>query len=100
MDQARWLIILSVVVVMSTILALLHRFSDKGPQIVAPIESPAEFFPKKNSEPALDSKLPAVSRPIQKIRYSKPPSHSFSVETRAEFTKEGELIKDKGKIIK
>ncbi len=100
MDQARWLIVLSVVVVMSTVLSLLHHFSEKSPKTIVNIDNPAKISTQKSSEPYLDSKVPGVARPIRKIRYSKPPSHVFSVETRTEFTKENELIKDKGKIIK
>ncbi|MEW6713278.1 MAG: hypothetical protein AB1403_25885, partial [Candidatus Riflebacteria bacterium] len=85
---------------MSSILSLLHHFSEKNPKTIVPIENPAKISTQKSSVPHLDSKVPGVARPIQKIRYSKPPSHAFSVETRTEFTKENELIKDKGKIIK
>lgn len=96
MDQARWLVVFSVVVMMIVSLSLLHRFSQVEKVEVAPAT------PGKTAAASWQSQSQSSSRPVAnsgKIRYSKPPAHVFSVENSAKFAEEQEQMKDKGKII-
>lgn len=98
MDQARWIVIFSVVVCMVATLTLLQRYAPKS---MAVIEKP---------EVADVAQMP-VARPVDKsissgktinygqIRYPEPPVHVFSVGNAAETAKEAELMSDDGKII-
>lgn len=99
MDQARWLVVFSVAVAMITTLTLLHRYStpDDADAVVNPgVQS--EEIPAWQNDASGSENSDTPIRP-EKIKYSKPPGHVFSVENPSKFHQEEEEMKDKGDIL-
>ncbi|MDD3147098.1 MAG: hypothetical protein PHD82_07335 [Candidatus Riflebacteria bacterium] len=97
MDQARWLIVLSVIICMTASLALLQRFAGQ-PDIPA---GSSEVFSQELVETPVASVLPEVAAgtaaPVT-IRYPEPPAHIFSVPGHADAQNESAAFRDQGKI--
>ncbi len=97
MDQARWLIVVSVVICMTASLALLQRFAGQPPaeagqpEVSAPeiVVTSEVYKPEAIAEDA-------DTRSI--INYPKPPAHIFSVSDQAESRQEDESFRDQGRI--
>ena len=98
MDQARWLVILSVIICMTVSLAFLQRIAAKPAVIV---ESPAADVESKRITAKIPDKVTAAEGAVNygQIRFPAPPGHLFSVNSAAEITRENELTRDSGKII-
>lgn len=103
MDQARWIVVFSVIFLMMTVLTILHRFSVVETINRTPIEK-SEVLEKTTKGEKVSSsikheagawKSPAASS----IKYSKPPAHVFAVEENVSFIKEEEVKEDKGRIL-
>ncbi len=99
MDQARWMIVFSVVVCMSLTLGLLKFFAGPAPvetvqeeqQIGANAELPAAM--------AIEKGPAAGSQSLREIRFPEPPAHIFSVAGQAENNREAEAFANEGKIL-
>ena len=98
MDQARWLIVLSVVVCMIAVLAFLHRNS-RQPEKVAPVSvgsssSTGSPFVSKYKPPTKSG-----SSGFQSVKFSRPAPHTFAVDSSASFSAEETEMKDRGRIL-
>jgi hypothetical protein len=97
MDQARWLVVFSVVVVMITVLSLLHRYSRPTNDIVDNVDVRVD-----QSRTALSQQNTEPSTQVGKqgrFKYSTPPKHVFSMEKSSTFVEENKEFKDKGQIL-
>ncbi len=98
MDQARWMIVLSVVFCMSLTLGLLKFFSGTAPveivqeeqTIGSNAELPAALVIEKGT---------AEPQQLREIRFPEPPAHIFAVAGQAENNRESEAFANEGKIL-
>lgn len=98
MDQARWIVIFSVLVCMVATLTLLQRFAPKSSALIDKPESVADSqLPVTKS--ADNNVIAGKSINYGQIKYSEPPAHVFSVGNAAETAKEAEMMSDDGKIL-
>lgn len=98
MDQARWLIVLSVVVCMSLTLGLLQYFAGSEP--VEEISEAISDAPAEEVLPALRvAAEPAAPVSLAEIRYPEPPAHIFSSVSQAEHDHESNSFANEGKIL-
>ncbi|GAB4270121.1 MAG: hypothetical protein Kow0029_06680 [Candidatus Rifleibacteriota bacterium] len=102
MDQARWIVVLSVVFCMMATLTILTKLFPKQPVLDSNDELNVETLPlysrnevRKNST----KKQKGNWKPPEKIKYSKPPSHVFEVESGEAFAAENKEFEDRGKIV-
>lgn len=104
MDNARWLVILSVVLSMAVALTLLNRYSaslrpaikmSAGENVVAVQQRPAEI----NKPVARKSSRREIPRYSQ-ISFPKPAAHTLVVEQSREIEKMNESLNVEGQIIR
>ncbi len=98
MDQARWLIVFSVVVCMSLTLGALKYFYGTVPVLAAAESLPEE--PTETSRPSIAVEIRAAepSR-LKEIRFPEPPAHIFSAVSQAENDRESQAFANEGKIL-
>ena len=100
MDQARWMVVCSVVICMIAALTLLQRYAVETAAPTAPLVALPEVVEKAvMAAPDNSGSEAAISNGYSQIRFSKPPSHVFSVGDTSEITKESESIKTSGRIL-
>lgn len=98
MDQTRWLIVFSMVLVMSLSLALLQKFSDREPLPVAAVESTTvEKAPAEMVEPLVKTPRPTPDS-TRRVVFPAPPAHIFAVNNDGEISREADSFTDRGKI--
>lgn len=97
MDQARWLIVFSVVVCMTVTLALLQRYASQPQSAEVPLEVSA---PEIIATPIERRQIETFKNSItpSSIKYPKPPAHIFSLAAPADAAKEEVAFRDQGKI--
>lgn len=98
MDQARWMIVFSVVICMVLTLAMLQRFVPAPAEVEQQQETVVENV-ERVVTPAAAEDQPRMSVNYGEIRYPEPPAHVFSIGDSAESAKEAEMIVDDGKIL-
>jgi hypothetical protein len=101
MDQARWIIVFSVVVCMIATLTILGRIYQ--PEIIYIDGETGEMVQKHTSktEDQSFSYEPKAwkTRKNKNIKYSKPPKQVFAVESPRAFQEEGRRFLEDGKIV-
>lgn len=101
MDQARWLILLSVFLSMTVTLALLQKFSRHAPQTVE--ISASNLNGRSETSQKADQGSPMRKdtgvRRYREVKFSKPAAHTISVEGQSEFAGFEKLLQNEGKII-
>lgn len=101
MDNARWLVIFSALISMIAVLTFMNRFSTDAR--VLPAATPVIQIAEQKSvvyEPKTDLiKRGAVRKKYGQIKFSKPPAHTFAVESNDEFRKMDASQKDSGRIL-
>lgn len=97
MDQARWLVVFSVVVVMIATLSLLHRYSRANDSAIANTDTIITQNLTGSSHQATRSSTQVNKQ--GRFKYSTPPRHVFSIENGSTFTEESKEFKDKGQIL-
>ncbi|MDN5280044.1 MAG: hypothetical protein PWR01_4009 [Clostridiales bacterium] len=100
MDQARWIVVFSVIVFMIATLTLLHKFSKPS---VEPLAKPAEqnesvSLPVVSDQPEKVAQPSVMAKPTS-IKFSRPPAHVFAVENNEAFARENRESSTRGKII-
>ena len=103
MDQARWLVVFSVVICMATTLTILkHLYPQKelndlervtNTESVA-LEIDNSKLPKKNI-----TRFSLPSKRRLKVDFSPPPSHIFATDRISDFNAEAKNMKTKGRIL-
>ena len=84
MDQARWFVVLSVVVVMLTVLTLLSRHSQPSTPAsqTQTVKSEAQTSQPQQTERAYTASKRKIRQPsASSIKYSTPPKHVFAIDT-------------------
>jgi hypothetical protein len=101
MDQARWIVVASVVFFMVATLTILNKFSapaDHNSQ--AAVEEPVQKTPVQIKSKAKSAKtLPTTWKEPFSVKFTRPPLHVFSVENPAAFKEESKEFNGKGKIL-
>lgn len=98
MDQARWLVVFSVVVVMIATLSLLHRYSRSNDSAIANTEASGTQNRSESSQQVVHTSEQKFNRQ-GRFKYSAPPRHVFSIENSSTFVEENKEFKDKGQIL-
>lgn len=98
MDQARWMIVLSVVVCMSLTLGLLKFFAGTAPVEIVQDELPAASSAELPPTLVIE-KGTSGSQSLREIRFPEPPAHIFSVAGQSEINRETEDFANEGKIL-
>lgn len=100
MDQARWLVVFSVIICMMaalTILSRIHSYSRPVAQNeVVNAPPPVVAVSPERTE---TKKVGPARKRYGQIKFSKPPAHTFAVESAADFGRSETLNVDAGKII-
>jgi hypothetical protein len=99
MDQARWLVVFSVVLSMIVTLTLLHRYAGARQTEQITGLQPVNQVVKEVPGPVALKADKTKWRPPAKIEYSEPPPHTFVLETPQDFSLENEEKKSKGRIL-
>ncbi len=104
MDNARWIVVLSVILSMMVTLTLLKRYAG-GPRLETPttVENVAQT---ESARPAEQNRS-VISLPSRReiprfgqVSFPKPAVHTFSVDQPRDFDKMNESIKNEGALIR
>lgn len=100
MNQARWLVVFSVIICMIGTLTILSRISSSSKPMVQN-EAVKEESPEivVGPDKAETRKIGPARKKYGQIKFSKPPAHTFAVESAADFSRSEALNSDAGKII-
>ncbi len=98
MDQARWLIVFSVLVCMSLTLGVLKYFYGTMP--AEPSAAGLSQEPVTTFRPSIVVETRATEpSQLKEIRFPEPPAHIFSAVSHAENERESEAFAREGKIL-
>jgi len=104
MDNARWLVILSVVISMMATLTILNRYSLRQPsEKVATVTEGAAGVQQR----PVEINKPVVNRPSRReipkfsqISFPKPAAHTIAVDQSRDIEKMNESLQNEGNIIR
>lgn len=98
MDQARWMIVFSVVVCMSLALGTLKYFYGTAP--VEPVAEGNYEEPTQTFRPpvAVETRVSEPSK-LKEIRFPEPPAHIFSGVSQVENDRESQAFANDGKVL-
>ncbi len=101
MDQARWIVVASVVFFMVATLTILNKFSVPADfKEQKAVKEPVKQAPAQVKKLAKKTKnLPTTWKEPTSVKFSRPPSHVFSIENPGAFKKESKEFSNKGKIL-
>jgi hypothetical protein len=101
MDQARWLVVFSVIICMTGVLTILHRLSATSRNLPG-IEQGNTLQPAVNisANKVEHLKTDPVRRKYGRIKFSRPPAHTFAVEGSGDFSRIEAAGRDAGRILK
>lgn len=100
MDQARWLVVASVVFFMVATLTILNKFNAPDATGQTAIEKSVEKTAARSKGKAQRSKAsPTAWQEPTSVTFTRPPSHVFSVENPVSFKEENKEFNNKGKIL-
>ncbi|HAE38830.1 MAG TPA: hypothetical protein DCG57_09355 [Candidatus Riflebacteria bacterium] len=104
MDNARWLVILSVVISMMATLTILNRFSPRLLPDKAVADTGSSDAARQRAVAANNPVINRVSRreipKFSQISFPKPAAHTFVVEQSREIEKMNESLNVEGQIVR
>jgi len=104
MDNARWLVVLSVIFCMAVTLTLLNRYAggsrQSAPVVLEQKEQTASTSTARSSKPQENRKSRRKAPRFSETSFPKPSAHTFAVESPQEVEKMNAELKVTGKIIR